>query len=128
MYKRHFHLTFLTLFLLTACGGGGSSSDTNKAVTPIVPTQTSTPIFTKDNAGEVGTISVVISESAMDLIDEIESEILWFHHAPEGVLKRTCNTQGYVEKKLNTDKNNYTLQFNNCDFATEYGIKIANKP
>jgi len=129
MNKDRLHVTFLAILLLTACGGG--SSEPKKEVTPTTPatpTKITTPIFTEDNAGNVGTISLVTSESAMDLIDEVESEILWFHHAPTGVLKRTCNTQGYVEKKLITDKNNYTLQFHNCDLATEYGIKIANKP
>ncbi|TWX55261.1 hypothetical protein [Colwellia hornerae] len=111
--------SLISLALLASCGGGeGSEKITTPQ--PIIPTlPVVDAIFTEDNAGDIAIWSTVLTEASIDAADIIEQEIIWFHHAPENILIRDCNSTGSVEKIIDDTESSYQLVFTNCSYQTD---------
>jgi hypothetical protein len=120
-YTASLLVSLISLALLASCGGG--SGERSEKITTPQPTVPTSPvvdaIFTEDNAGDIAIWSTVLLEASIDAADIIEQEIIWFHHAPENILIRDCNSTGTVEKIIDDTENSYQLVFTNCSYQTD---------
>jgi len=109
-------LTALLVLLLPSCGGGGDSSTSNPPPTTTNPPPAPT-VFTETNTPEIGTLMILLTEGVVEVSELIESEFIWFYHAPDGITVRNCPEGGTVSWNLQTSSklaNSGTVIFNDC--------------
>ncbi len=115
---------------LGGCGGGGGGNNTN----PSPPTGGTPPPpskFTSSNTGEIATIMMLMGEGLIDVSELIESEFLWFYHAPENISIRNCREGGSVVWNMETSSkitNTGTFTFNNCLIDKLHAYEFESQP
>lgn len=110
-------ITILVLLTLASCGGG--SVESNGVSSPVVvnPIPAETSIFTQENTPDIAVVMLLMGEGVIDVSELIESEFLWFYHAPQEITTRDCLEGGKVIWELASEdktRNSGKLTFLNC--------------
>ena len=131
MQPTKYLISIIVSITLAACGGGGDSSENTS--TPVDNGTTPAPIlkFTSENSGDIATAMMLMSEGVIDVSELIESEFLWFYHAPNGIYTRNCLKEGKVFWELNSESktsNTGKLTFINCLIDEPHSFSVGSQP
>jgi hypothetical protein len=104
------------LGFLVSCGGGSSDNTDVPVISPVPPVQSIAKI-TDANTGDLGTIILLLGEGVIETSELIESEVLWFYHAPPDIVVRDCPNGGKVSWELPSKSklsNSGTFIYDDC--------------